>query len=88
MQHLDSLSLPCPAQTHFPSPQEPRDFTPHEKVPIHPLSLIHILISHLSNQAIQTTDFVWGNAEHVFRFQEETHASWAYFQYFEDILIL
>lgn len=78
----------CPANTHIWSPQKPRDFTPHLKVPSHPLSLMHILISHLSNQAIQITDFVWGNAQQVLGFQEETHASWAYFKYFEDILTL
>lgn len=78
----------CPAKTLTCSLQKPRDFTPHVKVPSHPLSLIHILISHVSKQAIQITDFVWGNAQHVFGFQKETHASWAYFQYFEDILIL
>lgn len=76
-----------PAKTHTWSPQKPKVSTLDVKVPSHPLSLIHILLSHLSNQAIQITDFVWGNA-HVFEFQEKTHASWAYFQYFEDILIL
>lgn len=81
-----SPSLPC-QDSHLQC-AEVRAFTPHVKVPNHPLSLIHILISHLSKQAIQITDSVWGNAQHVFGFQEETHASWAYFQYFEDILIL
>lgn len=78
----------CPAKTHTWSLQKPRDFIPHMKLPSHPLSFIHILISHLSKQAIQITDFLWSNAQHIFRLQQETHASWAYFQYFEDILTL
>lgn len=65
----------CPANTHVWSSQKPRDSTSHMKVPSHPLSLTHIPVSRLSNQAIQITHFVWGNAQHVFRFQEETHAS-------------
>lgn len=78
----------CSAKTCIWSPQKPRDFTPPVMVLSHPPSLMHILISHLSNQAIQSTDFSWGNAQRVFGFQEEKHSSWAHVQYFEDILIL
>lgn len=83
----NSLSLPC-QDSHLKSPGAEGLHTPHESGQATPLSLMHILISHLGSQAIQSTDFVWGNAQHVFEFQEETHVSWAYFQYFEDILIL
>lgn len=77
-----------PAKTHFWSHQKPRDFTASLPVLSHQLSLMHILISHLSNQAIQITGFIRGNAWHVFWFQEEKNSSWAYFQCFKDILIL
>lgn len=60
-----------PGKTHIWSPQKPGDFTASVTALSHQLSLMHILISHLSNQAIQIRGFIWGNTWHVSWFQEE-----------------